>query len=201
MKAFAYVIVADSGAAPNFDAPMATLAICKPQIRLRAQLGDLVLAFTGRTLSPEPHGVCWAGVVKDKLTFAEYWADPAFAPKKPGISSTPDNIYRPSDKDGKFIQLSNTSHGPDGLNRDIGGRFVLAFDPTWYFGAAAPILPAKFGLRMIKKRRGHCETQLSSSEWATLRRWLDGHDQSEGFVERNNQGLCSVNPNSKQTCS
>ena len=57
VRAFTYVIVFDAGSAPNYDPPMTTLAICKPRIRLTADVGDLVLAFTGSRLGPEAHGV------------------------------------------------------------------------------------------------------------------------------------------------
>jgi hypothetical protein len=58
MNVFTYVIANDRGSEPNYDPPATTLAICKPKIRLAAQIGDLVIAFTGSKLSPEPHSVC-----------------------------------------------------------------------------------------------------------------------------------------------
>ena len=66
MKIYSYVMTCDDGSAPNFEAPNATLAICKPKVRLLAQPGDMVMAFTGKALSPEPHAVCWAGEVTEK---------------------------------------------------------------------------------------------------------------------------------------
>jgi len=146
---------------------MATLAICKPKIRLAAHVGDLVVAFTGSKLSAEPHAVCWAGIVSEKLTFAEYWDDERFATKKPGRSETPDNIYR--SRGGRIEQEPNSSHTLRHADRDIGGGYVLAFDPCWYFGAVGPVLPASFGLRMIRGRRGHGRVDLTEVGWKTLR--------------------------------
>jgi Nucleotide modification associated domain 2 len=123
MKLYTYVIATDHGSAPNYDPPCTTLAICKPRIRRSAEVGDAILAFTGQALSPEPHAVCWAGVVSEKLPFADYWRDRRFSGKKSRSSRTPDNIYRP---DGLSLQqVENPSHGPDDSNRDLGGRFVL----------------------------------------------------------------------------
>ena len=172
MRIYTYVITYDSGAAPNFDPPLTTLAICKPKIRLKAQPGDAVLAFTGKRLSPEPHGVCWAGLITEKLEFRSYWADSRFKSKRPAASVAPDNIYRPVGTN--FIQVTNPVHGPKDKNRDIGGRYVLLLDPRWYFGAYGPILPAHFGLRMTTGRRAHQVTDVSSTKWKLLRKWLDG---------------------------
>ena len=171
MNVYTYVIATDSGAAPNFDPPLPTLAICKPRIRRGAEPGDLVLAFTGTRVGPEPHGVCWAGVVRGKQPIAEYWNDPKFQGKKPGGTPTPDNIYRPDG--GSLVQVKNPSHGPESATRDIGGEFALSFEPAWYFGLAAPVLPGSFGLRMLRGRRGHRVVDMSDAKWQQLKKWLD----------------------------
>lgn len=59
MRVHTYVIVVDSGAAPIYDTPCTTLAVCKPRIRRKANVGELVLAF------------------------ADYWNDARFQTKKP----------------------------------------------------------------------------------------------------------------------
>ena len=181
MNVFTYVIATDRGSAPNYDPPMATLAICKPKIRLAAHVGDLVVAFTGSKLSAEPHAVCWAGIVSEKLTFAEYWDDERFATKKPGRSETPDNIYR--SRGGRIEQEPNSSHTLRHADRDIGGGYVLAFDPCWYFGAVGPVLPASFGLRMIRGRRGHGRVDLTEVGWKTLRGWLENEPSRQSSVD------------------
>jgi hypothetical protein len=119
MKVFSYVMVVDNGGAPNFDPPFTTLAVCKPRIRITADPDDLVIGFSGRPLSAEPHSVRWAGIVRERLSFADYWNDLRFANKKPGVAEMPDNFYRP---DGvELVQIKNLKHGPDERTRDLSG--------------------------------------------------------------------------------
>lgn len=170
MRVFTYVIVNDDGSAPNYDPPFVTLAVCKPQIRRGAEVGDIVLAFTGKQLGPEPHAVRWAGIVAEKLTFAAYWRDGRFQPKKPRQSSTPDNIYKPSR--GGLVQAPNSTHDADNVQRDVSGEYVLVFDPAWFFGDAISFLPANLGIRM-DSRRGHRIFELAPPRTTQLIQWLE----------------------------
>ncbi|WP_422613519.1 hypothetical protein [Pseudomonas knackmussii] len=66
MRVHTYVIATDAGSAPNYDPPAVTLAVCKPRIRKKAKVGDLVLAFAGSTVNPlSGHSVVWAGIVSE----------------------------------------------------------------------------------------------------------------------------------------
>lgn len=50
-----------------------------------------MLAFAGKQVNPfEPHSVVWAGIVSEKMSFADYWNDRRFAGKKPDRSKYPD---------------------------------------------------------------------------------------------------------------
>lgn len=173
MRVHTYVIVVDSGAAPNYDKPCTTLAVCKPRIRRKANVGELVLAFAGAKVNPhEPHTVVWAGVVAEKLSFAEYWNDPRFATKKPDRSPTPDNFYRPT-SEGNLWWVENPVHFPEQAAHDINGLYVLAFKPSWRFGANGAPLPASFGLRMTHGRRGERVMDLTDAEWRRLETWFN----------------------------
>ena len=193
MRVHTYVIAVDSGAAPNYDKPFTTLAVCKPRIRKKAQPGELVLAFAGAKLNAhEPHTVVWAGIVKEKLSFADYWNDQRFAGKKPACWNTdnsckqqndchrtgqcahPDNFYRPVD--GGLLWVVNPVHGPEDAQHDTNGQYVLALDPSWHFGANGPPLPASFDLRMTHGRRGERIADLTDAEWRRLKAWLDDQD-------------------------
>lgn len=173
MRIYTYVIATDVGGAPNYDPPCITLAICKPKIRLAACAGDMIIAFNGSRLG-HPHGVRWAGIVHEKLVFAEYWSDPRFGLKKPGAAAVPDNIYRLSD--GELRQVPNPTHGPEHRQRDLAGRYVLAFDRSWRFWPSAPVMPDQFGLRMLSARRGHRVHYLVGADEHRLLGWLDGQE-------------------------
>lgn len=183
MDLYCYVIATDAGSAPNYDPPFTTLAICKPKIRTSAQLGDSVLAFTGADESREPHAVRWAGVVKEKVGFADYWNDRRFAEKMPGKCERPDNIYRPQPGGYGFLQVPNRIHQLEAMTKDVGGQFVLIFDPAWRFAGGSPVMPADFGFRMFANaRRGHRVHALDTVAWRRLRDWLDHQTQKLGTV-------------------
>ena len=172
MKVHTYVIATDAGSAPNYDPPFVTLAVCKPRIRRKANIGELVLAFSGKAVNEfEPHAVVWAGIVAEKMSFAEYWQDKRFDAKKPYGSRHPDNFYRPDGK--QLVWVSNTTHGPEATTRDTGGLYVLIFNPSWRFGAHGPLLPEEFGLRMTVGRRGEPLIDMSEPQWRRLKSWLD----------------------------
>jgi hypothetical protein len=99
--------------------------VCKPKIRLAATRGDLILAFAGRSVGPDPHAVRWAGIVGEALDFASYWNDPRFEGKKPGRSARPDNIYRPTGYG--LIQVPNPTHTPQQATKDTSGGYSLVF--------------------------------------------------------------------------
>ena len=180
MRVHTYVIATDAGAAPNYDPPFVTLAVCKPVIRRKANVGDLVLAFAGKPVNPyEPHTVVWAGVVAEKLMFAEYWHDPRFAGKKPDRTSTPDNFYRPT-QDGALLWIDNSVHGPEAAAHDTGGAYVLARSiRPGALARTAPCCPNHSALRMTHGRRGQHVTDLSEADWRRLETWLNSQAQVE----------------------
>jgi len=188
MRVHTYVIATDVGSAPNYDAPFVTLAVCKPRIRRKANIGELVLAFAGKAVNPhEPHSVVWAGVVSEKLEFSEYWNDKRFATKKPTRCAYPDNFYRPT-SGGGLLWVDNPVHGPDAARHDTNGQFVLVFEPSWHFGASGPLLPERFGLRMTHGRRGERIADATASEWQGLIDWLNG--QSADVVDQSKSAPC-----------
>jgi hypothetical protein len=183
MRLYTYVIQHDNGYAPNYEPPLCTLGLCKPRIRSASGVGNAVLAFTGSDLGREPHAVCWAGVIKKKLTFHDYWDHPDFQGKKLGKSRTPDNIYEPIGTE--MRQVSGGYHDSDEARRtDLGGRYVLVFAQSWRFGAAGPILPDEFGLRMRGGRRNHRVHELSEVAWKELREWLDSQRRGTSAPRR-----------------
>ena len=71
---FSYRITHDTGAAPNPFWGVCTLVICKPRIRLAAQVGDWIVG-TGSANSPIrdiSDSVVYAMRVSQKMTMREY---------------------------------------------------------------------------------------------------------------------------------
>ncbi len=174
MRVWSYVISTDSGSAPNYDGPAMTLTICKPRIRMRAQRGDLVLAFNGKRLAHNPQSVRWAGIVSEVLPIEKYWDDPRFLDKRPDRSETPDNIYRLMD--GGLSQVPNNSHSEGNAATDINGKNALIFSRAWHMGEGRPELPEVFDLRVMANRRLEPLHEISLQEWNELQGWLNAHD-------------------------
>lgn len=178
MRVWTYAIATDAGGAPNFEPPCATLAICKPPIRRKAEIGDLVLAFNGRDAERaagarwEPNSVRWAGIVSEALPFARYWSDPRFAGKRTGWARMPDNIYELVD--GVLTQVVNQVHDDGHVANDLRGENALVFTRAWYFGDSAPVLPEAFGLWMpVRARIGQRLTILADGTAQRVIAWLD----------------------------
>ncbi len=205
MKVWRYVITHDTGFAPNFEPPATTLATCKPRIRLRAQRGDLIVAFNGeRLIRNEPHSVRWAGIVLEVISLACYWHDPRFQGKKPTqyggqrFEGLPDNIYRPT-PEGGLEQVENTSHKPDNAATDTGGRNVLIFEKSWHFRPTVAVLPEHFNLRITGGRRGHRLSGIDEPTWRELERWLDDKVPDPGATTQadDRDELCSLKRDSQ----
>jgi hypothetical protein len=173
MKLLRYVVRYDREVAPNYDLPAVTLAICKPRIRRGAAIGDLVLGFaTASDRGRSRYEVVWAGVVSEKLDFADYWVDSRFQDKKPGGASLhPDNIYEPIGLE--LRQVENDNHGPDSEHTDKSGRYVLVMNPSWRFAAGQKEMPDSIKWRMDPfNRRGHRVDEIDNKEMKNLQEWL-----------------------------
>lgn len=173
VKAYRYIITNDDGSAPNYSPPQVTLAICKPKIRKNALPGDLVIAFQGRSIGSDPHAVRWAGVVSERMTFADYWNDSRFRSKRPDASIRGDSIYEPAN--GQLRQVRNLSHGSADKKSDISGVNVLVFSKAWNFtDVTARRMPADIDLSIaLPFRRGHRVTDLDDSQFALTISWLE----------------------------
>jgi hypothetical protein len=183
MKIWRYVIVNNAGAAPNYGPPLTTLAICKPMIRKGAKPGEMIIAFAGKPILSDPNRVVWAGVVREKLTFEEYWRDPRFAKKKPKATSRPDNFYRP--KNGRLIQVPNDVHDGHGMTTDLRGQFVLVMDPAWRLDLQLSSLPDQFSSLLLSRnnRRGHRVSEISQPLARELQAWFESRVLEKASVD------------------
>ena len=123
------------------DGELLTLAICKPRIRARAQVGDLLFGFAGSGLSPDNRLVYIARVtaVEDD---GDYYDKPTYRRRR-------DWIYVRGD-DGRFhVRAGARCHGTEhDLRRDLGSfpkyerARVLISEDFRYFGRSgeSPVL-------------------------------------------------------------
>ena len=81
---YIYVVARDFGFAPNPFHGICTLACCMDRLRATAQAGDWVFGMGGSRLKAT--GRCVYGMkVTETISFDEFWADPRFAAKRPGV--------------------------------------------------------------------------------------------------------------------
>jgi hypothetical protein len=160
MKLFSYVVVHDSGFAPNPFWGYCTLADCKPTIRRTARAGDWI---AGLSTKAQGNKLIYAMRVDEILTYAQYFADPRFTDKKPDYRSGTvvhkcgDNIYEPL-ANGGFRQLRSMhsnwcSEDAQNKERDLSGKYVLISQHFYYFGQEAIPLPER--LQIFKVGRAH----------------------------------------------
>ncbi|MYD80932.1 MAG: hypothetical protein F4X44_10010 [Gammaproteobacteria bacterium] len=175
---YSYVLVTDSGLAPNPYHGYCTLAVCKPKIRAKAQAGDIVIG-TGSAACHVQRGdqMIYAMWVTEVLTTAQYWSDPRFNAKKPNKSSSihlvGDNIYEPLDNC-KWNQLQSLHFAHD-MKRDLSEKFVLVSDKFVYFGSDSPTLPQNFvdgSECLIKRGPGH-RTESREEVIAKFVDWIE----------------------------
>lgn len=150
MRVFSYKIVRDYGFAPNPFKGFCTLATCKPQVRERAQVGDIVIGCGSARLRMVGRAI-FAMRVQERLTFSEYWDDQRFQNKKPSFEGSlsqayGDNIYHRQD-DGWIQEDSHHSYEAGAVNipnltRDTSVDCVLISNDFTYWGSNAIQIPA-----------------------------------------------------------
>lgn len=173
-RVYSYVVVHDTGFAPNPFHGMLTLACCKPKIRRTAEVGDIVVGLSSRC-----ERVVYAAQVDAIIGFDEYWADPRYEARKPRmhaaciVERTGDNIYEPVP--GGYRQLYSTHSHADGTENqynkqtDLSGHRILVCERFAYWGGSGPALPEELGFLTIA--RNH-RSRFTDDEVATVVQWF-----------------------------
>lgn len=173
-RVFSYVVVHDSGFAPNPFHGLLTLACCKPKIRRNAGVGDIIVGLSSRC-----ERIVYAAQVEEVIGFEEYWADPRYLARRPRMDSdrivdrAGDNIYEPTP--GGYHQLHSMHSRPDGTEiaynkqTDIGGHHVLVCERFTYWGRSGPELPDEMAFVTIG--RSH-RSRFSDEQIDTVTRWF-----------------------------
>lgn len=161
MKFFSYVMVSDTGFAPNPFDGFCTLACCKPIIRRTASVGDWIIG-TGSKGTIGNNKLIYAMKVTEKMDFNSYYTDKRFHNRL-------DNIYF-KNKD-KLNQKKNKYHHKEDMDHDLSGKYVLVSDHFYYFGKDAIAIPKEF-LAIIKKGPGH-KCNFSTDLVSDFLKWLE----------------------------
>ena len=195
-KIFSYVVKYDTGVAPNVDGDVCTMCLCKPRIRLAAEIGDWIV---GLWPAPDRFRVTYVMRVGQKLTMRRYYECGKFDQKKPGLSSTPDNIYEFHQLLGSRRREDTWVHQqPDHAKRDLGGRYALIANCFWYFGGTPYELPERFWkLDLPNPRRNHKVTNLNDAEMRHLIKWLNLHGQGVIGTPRDSHRVPRGNDNGR----
>lgn len=186
MKLYRYVMTYDTGLAPNPYHGYCTLALCKPQIRRTAQVGDWIMGLGSKRRGYECRLV-FAMRVAEALTLEEYWQDRRFEDKKPRESeryedTCGDNVYQPHESASGWIQLP-CFHCDDDVATDTRTNRVLIADIFVYFGSSAIELPVEFmaqGEKYFCGFRNHQVHNLPTRLQHDVIEWLESLRQQGG---------------------
>lgn len=171
MRLCSYVVMCDTGFAPNPFWGLCTLAACTPNHQsLQLERGDWLL---GNSSAKEGHQLIYAMRVSEVLDFDQYYRDPRFEMKKASAVDWEhrcgDNIYL-RDSDGQWKQGTAFFHtSPKEIQQDTRYPRVFISDHFFYFGENAPKFLGQFA-SLIQTSRGcryadNTETALGFVKW------------------------------------
>jgi hypothetical protein len=156
LRLCSYIVVHDSGFAPNPFGGYCTLASCTPNHQgVRLSPNDWLM---GHATANRGHGLIYAMQVPEVQDFDTYFNDPRFEHKKPRFDQTPreacgDNIYYRANG-GDWIQHPTLFHGTlQNRVQDTKHPRVFISEHFYYFGENAPPIPKEFGT-LIRDRQG-----------------------------------------------
>jgi hypothetical protein len=133
-RIFLYRVMTDAGSAPNVQGGICSLAICKPQIRKSANVGDIIIGLRSRSgdlgkLGPNAaDSVLYVMQVTKKIRMEEYESYcKGVAPIK---IPTAENPIGDCQYDASLNLLPIGPHCPSNITTDLGGKYVLLAEGT-----------------------------------------------------------------------
>jgi hypothetical protein len=131
---YVYKLTTDNGGAPATYRGLLSLAICKPKIRAKAEVGDWLIGIAGKSLRPGA-ALIYVAQVTQVLEGGSYYSDRRF-------SKRPDAVYEWR-RERLRIKSNARFHDTDDTLRDVGSEplyraaRVLLSDKYRYFGKLA----------------------------------------------------------------
>jgi hypothetical protein len=123
-KLYTYILACDNGGAPCVENGCLTIAICKPEIRRLAKVGDIIVGISGYKLGKKKKIIFIAKTTK-MVTMEEY-----------GDNLRSDSIYT-----SKLKMKPNPFHNCSDYKRDMRGENVIMSTDFIYFGKKHIPLP------------------------------------------------------------
>src|SRR5712692_4293227 len=149
-RIYYYIHSVDTGRAPSVDGGLLTLAICKPEIRRKAEVGDWIIGFAPKALGWK---LSYLAKVTAKLKGSQYYGSQEYKERS-------DNIYEISPVGG-FSLRDNHVHDDGNIASDVGtsedgwkNAWVLVSKKSWYFGANAIDLSSDEFRELFAKLQG-----------------------------------------------
>ena len=138
MRHYVYKVMYDSGGAPCVHDGALTLAICKPQIRRTARVGDWVYGFGGNRQQPA-NRLIFVGRVDERISDGDYYRLGEFADRPDAIYAwTSDGQLRVKPNAAFHVDVSNHLRQKDiGRHPDYENANVLYSEHFRYFGHQA----------------------------------------------------------------
>lgn len=181
MKLYSYTLRYDSGFAPNPYWGICTLVLCKPAIRLAAEVDDWIVGL-GSVNSPlgdiSDHMV-YAMKVTSKLTLEEYdQFCKTFLPRKMPDWGNRDYRRRMGDcvynYSSPIPKMRTSVHNEDNRERDLSGKYALLSKQFYYFGDKPVKLPDE--LRPIMHATQGHKSDSNEPYVETFVKWIEGLD-------------------------
>lgn len=129
---YLYKLTCDNGGAPCVHHALLSLAICKPDIRKAANMGDWIIGFGGKSVPDLKDRLIYIAKVTSVEEDGAYYKDARYRGR-------PDRIYRFTNPGYEYIPRSRF-HDKDDLAHDLGSpphferARVLLSDTFAYFG-------------------------------------------------------------------
>ncbi len=159
----------DLGFAPNPFFGWCTLACCMPVVRKHAKKGDVIIGMAGAGKSGLgcifPQLIYWMRV-DESMTFDEYWKDPRFVNKRPGMRGPKmrmvgDRTYRHEggqegwrfEKSMHHVPHTSKASGHHVASDTEVDRLLIGKQFT-YWGNSGPSVPARL-MTLFPNPRGH----------------------------------------------
>ena len=90
-RIYFYKLTADNGGAPCVQAGLLSLAICKPMIRSKVEVGDLIFGFAANSLHRD-NRLIYIARVTAKACNGEYFTAEKFARREGALHHGPDDV-------------------------------------------------------------------------------------------------------------